>query len=373
MSISTQVWLAAVSIISGIGSAYAEVRIGSAAPLTGQMSWHGEQHQRGVELAVAELNAAGGVLDETIEVVTVDDYCDGEQAVAAAKKLVADAVVVVVGHSCSGAAIPASGVYEEAGVTMISNTATNPKLTDQGFRQIFRMVARDTLQGEMAAEYLAGHLADKRIAILHDGQAYGEGLAAATKAELNQRGVTEVIYAQITPGQADYTDTLAELEAAGIDVLFYGGYQPEAALLIRGARDRGDDLQLLGSDALFTEYFWHVAGPAAVGVRFVSMADPRANEEAKQIVEKFRSEGYEPEGLTLYSYAAVQVWAQAVEKAGSYAPDVVAETLHADQFDTVLGRIGFDEKGDVTGYEPFTWYVWQDGNYAPVAPTELAN
>jgi branched-chain amino acid transport system substrate-binding protein len=128
---------------------------------------------------------------------------------------------------------------------------------------------------------------------------------------------------------------------------------------------------MIGSDALITEYFWHVAGPAAVGVRFVSMADVRVNPEAKPVVEKFRAEGYEPEGTTLYSYAAIQAWAQAVEKAGTVEPKAVAAALHANQFDTVLGWIGFDAKGDVTGYEPFTWFVWREGNYAPVDRAEL--
>jgi branched-chain amino acid transport system substrate-binding protein len=362
---------AGFAVCLATSSAHAEVLIGSAAPLTGQMSWHGEQHQRGVDLAVAEINEAGGVLGEMIEVVAVDDYCDGEQALAAANKLVADRVVAVVGHSCSGAAIPASAVYEEAAIVMISNTATNPKLTDQGFRHIFRMVARDTLQGDMAAAYLARRWADGRIAILHDGQAYGQGLAEATKAKLNQAGVTEAIYQQITPGQVDYSDTLAQLETAGIDVLFFGGYQPEAALLVRQARDRGYDFQMIGSDALVTEYFWHVAGPAAVGVRFVSMADARTNEAAAPVVAKFRADGYEPEGITLYSYAAVQAWAQAVAKAGTFEAKAVAEALRANRFDTVLGRIGFADNGDVYGYEPFTWYVWQEGDYAPLDPAKL--
>jgi branched-chain amino acid transport system substrate-binding protein len=363
------VGVVSIAALYALAAASAEILIGSAGPLTGPMAWHGEQHQIGVEVAVAELNQAGGVLGQLVEVVIADDYCDAEQAVAAAKKLVAASVAVVVGHACSGAAIAASGVYEEAGVVMIANTATNPKLTDQGFRHVFRMVARDTLQGEMAAQYLAKDRADRRIAILHDGQAYGQGLAAATKTGLNQRGVTETIYKQITPGQADYSDTLAELEAAGIDVLFYGGYQAEAALLIRQARGRDYDLQMVGSDALLTEDFWLVAGQAAGGVRFVSMADPRSNGQAAAIVEKFRSEGYEPEGYTLYSYATVQVWAQAVEKAGAFQPKAVAEALHGHEFDTVLGTIGFDEKGDVYGYEPFTWYVWQaDGTYAPLEP-----
>jgi branched-chain amino acid transport system substrate-binding protein len=300
---------AAALIMLGSLSVQAEVLIGSAAPLTGQLAWHGEQHERGIQMAVSEINAAGGLLGETVETVAVDDYCDPQQAIAAANKLIADGVDVVIGHNCSGAAIPAAKVYADAGVPMITGTATNPMITDQGFPQTFRMVARDTLQAEMAAAYLAEHRADRRIAILHDGQAYGQGLAEVTKAELNRRGVTEAIYDQITPGGADYLDTLAELEAAGIDVLFYGGYQREAGLLIRQARDHGYDLQMIGSDSLLTEDFWHVAGPAGAGVRFVS----------------------------------------------------------------VLGRIGFDAKGDVYGYEPFVWYAWQNGDYAPVDPAKLTD
>jgi branched-chain amino acid transport system substrate-binding protein len=347
-------------------AAEAEVLIGLATSLTGPLAWLGEQHQISVETAVAGINAAGGLLGEPVEVVVADDYCDSEQAVAAADKLVAAGVMAVIGHGCSGAAIPASKVYEEGGIVMISYAATNPKLTEQGFRHIFRMVARDTLQGAMAAAYLADHRADRRIAILHDGEGYGHGLAEVTKEELNRRGVSEAHYQQITPGQADYSDVLAQLQARGVEVLFYGGYPAEAALLARQARDRGYPLELIGSDALVTEYFWHVAGPAAIGVRFVSIADPRANPEAATVVETFRAAGYEPEGFTLYSYAAVQVWAQAVEQAGTAAPAAVAEVLRADKFDTVLGRIGFDEQGDVHGYEPFAWYVWEDGDYAPL-------
>jgi branched-chain amino acid transport system substrate-binding protein len=183
----------------------------------------------------------------------------------------------------------------------------------------------------------------------------------------NAGGVQEVIFQQITPGQTDYTGVIAQLQDASIDVLFYGGYTEEAALLIRQAHTAGDDLQMIGGDGLVTEYFWLVARDAAVGVRFVSLADPRNNEEAAAVVERFRTQGYEPEGFTLYSYAAVQVWAQAVEKAGTFAADAVAETLRSETFATVLGTIGFDAKGDVAGYDPFTWYVWQEGDYEPVA------
>ena len=153
---------AAVLIMLGSSSVHAEVRIGAATPLTGPNSWTGEQHERGVAMAVAELNEAGGLLGESIELIVADDYCEGEQAVAAARKLIADGVVFVAGHLCSGATIPASALYQEAGIVMISPGATNPKLTEQGFRNVFRVVKRDSEQARLAGDYLAERWATPR-------------------------------------------------------------------------------------------------------------------------------------------------------------------------------------------------------------------
>jgi branched-chain amino acid transport system substrate-binding protein len=346
-------------------SAHAEVRIGAATPLTGPNSWMGEQHERGVTMAVADLNKAGGLLGESIELIVVDDYCEGEQAVAAARKLIGDGVVFVAGHLCSGAAIPASALYQEAGIVMIFPGATNPKLTEQGFSNVFRVQKRDSEQARLFGDYLAERWADAKIAILHDGTVYGQGLAEATKAQLNRHGVAETRFDQIAPGQPDYAETVAALEAAGIKVLFYGGHPAETALIARQVHQRGYDLQLVGSDTLNSEYFLRVAGPAVEGVRFVSQADARTYEAAAPVVAKFRAEGYEPEGWTLYAYAVIQVWAQAVEKAGTFDAAAVVEELRHNEFDTVLGRLGFDDKGDVTGVDSFIWYVWSDSGYHP--------
>ena len=355
----------ALAAVLATSTAHAEVRIGAAAPLTGTMAWFGEQHERGVGMAVAELNEAGGVLGQSVEVIAVDDYCDGEQGSAAARKLIAAEVVFVAGHLCSGAAIPASELYHQAGIIMMSGTATNPKLTEQGFRNVFRVVNRDSEQARLAAEYLAEYWADAKIAILHDGTVYGQDLAEATKQQLNQRGIKEAQFGQITPGQPEYTEIVSALQEAGIEVLFFGGYTAEAALIARHSQDRDYDLQLLGGDNLNGEYFLQVAGPGAEGVRFVSMADPRTHEAAAPIVARFRAEGYEPEGFTLYGYAVVQVWTQAVEKAGTFDAEAVVEALRHNEFDTVLGRLGFDDKGDVTGVDSYIWYVWSDSGYHP--------
>ena len=142
----------------------------------------------GTELAVADLNAKGGVLGEQIRVISVDDACDTEQAVAAARKLISDGVVFVVGHICSGGAIPTAPLYEAAGVIVMSPSATNPRLTEEGRANVFRVVGRDDQQGIIAGNYLADHWGEKKIAILHDGQAYGRGLAEETKKTLNDAG-----------------------------------------------------------------------------------------------------------------------------------------------------------------------------------------
>jgi branched-chain amino acid transport system substrate-binding protein len=352
--------------------ARADIVIGMAGPLTGPNAWLGDQTQRGVDLAVADLNGAGGVLGQQVEVVTADDYCDGEQAVAAANKLVAAGVVLVAGHQCSGAAIPASEVYAAAGLLMISNAATNPMLTERRLANIFRVVGRDDQQGTIASNYLSDRWGDKNIAIVHDGEAYGRGLAEETKKQLNARGVHEVLLAEISPGEVDYGGLIAKLSAVDADVAYYGGYAPEAALIIRQARAAGDDLQLVVGDGVSSEDFWLIAGPAATGTLMTLFPDARDNPEAAAVVAKFRAINYEPAGgATLPGYAVIQVWAQAAEKAGTIEPKAVAAALRAHTFDTVLGTIGFDAKGDVYGYEPFVWYVWQEGNYAPVEIDKL--
>ena len=171
--------------------ARADVLIGAATVFAGPEAQIGEQVLRGAQMAVEDLNAAGGVLGQKLKLSVVDDACEGSQAVAAAQKLVSEGVVFVVGHLCSAAAIPASEVYEKAGVLEISPAATNPKLTEQGRDNVFRVIGRDDQQGAMAADYIAHHWPNAKIAIVHDGTTYGEGLGAETKRELNRAGVSE--------------------------------------------------------------------------------------------------------------------------------------------------------------------------------------
>lgn len=352
------------TVIAAAG-ARAEILIGTAGPFTGQNIFRGEQIRQGTELAVEDINDAGGVLGQRVEFLIVDDACDPDQAVAVAKKLVSEGVVFVAGHVCSHSSIPASKVYEAAGVLMISPSSTNPKLTDEGGDNVFRVCGRDDEQGIVAGDYLADVWGDEKIAILHDGSTYGKGLADETRKRLHERGVTEAMYEAFTPGERSYSGLVDRIEAAGIDVIYVGGYAADTGLMVRQARDRGYQAQVVSGDSLTIEEFWLITGPGGEGTRGTFGPDPRKNPEAAEVVERFRQRGFEPSGYTLHTYAAIQVWAEATNRAGSLDIDAVVESLRSGKFKTVLGTITFDDKGDVSA-PSYVWYVWKNGEYVQV-------
>ena len=342
--------------------AKAEVTIAVAGPMTGPYAVFGKQMNQGAQQAVADLNAEGGVLGEQIELKLGDDACDPKQAVAIANQFVGEDVVFVAGHFCSGSSIPASDVYDEEGILQISPASTNPQLTEAGKPLVFRTCGRDDQQGNVAGNFIADNFADRKIAIVHDKQAYSKGLADETKKQLNERGVEEEIYDTVTPGEKDYSALVSKLKRAGIDILYYGGYHTEAGLIVRQMRDQGMDTTLISGDALVTDEYWSITGDLGEGTLMTFSPDPRKNPQAQPVVEKMRDKGIEPEGYNLYTYGAIQAWAQAAEKAGTFDPEKVAEVLKSEEFDTVLGTIGFDEKGDVTA-PGYVFYEWSDGTY----------
>jgi len=359
---TSKILLAVVTLLFGMGSAMADILISTAGPMTGQYASFGEQMRRGAEMAVEDLNAAGGVLGQKVILTIGDDACDPKQAVAVANKFVSEGVQFVAGHFCSGSSIPASQVYTEENVLQISPASTNPKLTDEGGPNVYRVCGRDDQQGIVAGNFLADTYGNKKIAILHDKTAYGKGLADETKKQLNKKGVKEAMYEAYTAGEKDYSALVSKMKGAGIDVFYLGGYHTEAGLMVRQAREQGYNVQLVSGDALVTDEFWKITGDAGAGTLMTFSPDPRKNKMAAPVVTKFRAVGYEPEGYTLYTYGAIQAWAQAVNAAGSTDTDKVTKALNSGQFETVLGKIGFDGKGDVTA-PGYVWYEWKDGTY----------
>ena len=342
--------------------AEAVIRIATVGPMTGQYASFGEQMRRGAEMAVADLNAAGGVLGKKIVLEIGDDACDPKQAVAVANQLVGKGVSFVAGHFCSGSSIPASEVYAEESILQISPASTNPKLTERGLDNVFRVCGRDDQQGLVAGTFLAKNFGTAKIAIIHDKTAYGKGLADETKKTLNRLGVKETLYEAYTAGEKDYSALVSKLKVNGIAVLYVGGYHTEAGLIVRQMRQQGMKTMLVSGDALVTNEYWSITGKAGEGTLMTFSPDPRKEKAAAAVVAKFRADGYEPEGYTLYTYGAIQTWAQAVEKIGGTDTGKLSRYLKSNQFDTVLGRLGFDEKGDVTA-PGYVFYEWKDGKY----------
>ncbi len=340
--------------------AQAEILIGVAGPQTGDIASFGEQQVRGAELAVADINAAGGVLGEELTLITGDDVCDPRQAVSVANDMVAEGVVFVSGHLCSGSSIPAGEVYTEEDVLMISPASTAPALTEEGGENIFRVVGRDDQQGSIAAEYIVDTYGDQRIAVVHDQQQYGRGLAEAMREGLNTAGVQEVMFEGITAGESDYSALVTRLKANDVDVVYYGGYHPEAGLIVRQMREQGMDTQLISGDGLNNDEFWAITGEAGEGTLHSFSPDAREFPQAAPVVERMREAGFEPAGFTLYSYATIQVFAQAVEAAGTTDLDAVIEALREGTFNTVVGELSFNDEGDVE-QPAYVWYVWTEG------------
>ncbi|WP_265517789.1 branched-chain amino acid ABC transporter substrate-binding protein [Nitratireductor luteus] len=353
---------AALSLVM-TGSAWADITIATAGPMTGQYASFGAQMKAGAEQAVADINAAGGVNGEMLKLEVGDDACDPKQAVAVANQFAGSGVSFVAGHFCSGSSIPASNVYAEEGIIQISPASTNPKFTDERPGEgIFRVCGRDDQQGAVAGQFLVENFPDKKVAFVHDKTAYGKGLADATMAAYEAAGGKPAMYEAYTAGEKDYTALVSKLKQEGIGVLYVGGYHTEAGLMARQMREQGMDTVLVSGDALVTDEYWAITGDAGEGTLMTFSPDPRKNEIAKPVVDALLAAGKTAEGYALYTYAAIQAWAQAVNTAGSTDYDAVVAALNDGTFETVLGELSFDEKGDVT-LPGYVFYEWKDGQY----------
>ncbi|WNW13145.1 branched-chain amino acid ABC transporter substrate-binding protein [Pseudomonas sp. DTU_2021_1001937_2_SI_NGA_ILE_001] len=352
----------AVATALGVTSfAQADVKIGVAGPMTGANASFGEQYMRGAQAAADAINKAGGVNGEKIVLVRGDDACEPKQAVAVANRLVdQDKVVGVVGHFCSSSTIPASEVYSDAGVIAITPGSTNPTVTERGLKEMFRMCGRDDQQGVVAADYMVDVLKAKKIAVIHDKDTYGQGLADATRAQLAKRGVKEVLYEGLTRGEKDFSALVTKIRSTGAEVVYFGGLHPEAGPLVRQLREQGlKDVKFMSDDGIVTDELVTTAGGAQYvdGVYMTFGADPRLLPDSKAVVDEFRKSGYEPEGYTLYAYASVQALAAGFNGAKSTKGEEAAKWLKANPVQTVMGKKEWDAKGDLktSDYVVYQW------------------
>ncbi|RYC23259.1 branched-chain amino acid ABC transporter substrate-binding protein [Ciceribacter ferrooxidans] len=356
-----------MAMIMIAGGARAEILVGIGAPITGANAAFGAQMQRGAEQAAADINANGGINGEQIKIVLGDDVADPKQGISVANKFVADGVKFVIGHLNSGVSIPASEVYAENGILEVTPAASNPVYTERGLWNTFRVCGRDDQQGAVAGEYIASHFKDAHVAIVHDKTPYGQGLADQTKKVMNDAGLVEVMYEGINVGDKDFSALIAKMKQAGVSIIFWGGLHTEAGLIIRQAKDQGLKATLVAGDGLVSNELASIAGDAVAGTLNTFGPDPTLDAANKELVARFKANGFNPEAYTLYSYAALQVIAGAAEAAGSSNPEEVAEAMKAKgPFPTVLGSLSFDQKGDpkVPGYIMYEWEKGTDGTYS---------
>jgi branched-chain amino acid transport system substrate-binding protein len=365
----------AAAMTTGAQAVAQETTIAVVGPMTGPYATIGEQMRRGAQMAIDDLNGAGGVAGGKLRLTVEDDACDPMQAVAVANRLVVAGVKFVDGHVCSGSTIPASAVYAENNVLMMTPAASNPALTEdaakKGWTTIMRLYGRDDAQGRFIGPWIAEKYKGKRVAILHDKSAYGAGLAQEVRRSMNAAGLKEIMFDSITAGEKDSQALVSNralvsnLKSRNPDAIYYGGYHTEAGLIVRQARGAGLKAQFITDDAIATTEFWSISGPAGEGMMFTFPTDPRANPNAKAFVDRFRAQGFDPEGFTLYSYAVVQAIAEGMNRArGADDPTAVAKALRSSQpIQTALGPVTFDEKGDIREAR-YEVYVWRDGKYA---------
>jgi branched-chain amino acid transport system substrate-binding protein len=343
------------------GAAQAQIKLGVAGPITGANAAFGAQLKNGAEQAVEDLNAKGGVMGQKIVMQVGDDASDPKQGVSLANKFAADGVKWVVGHFNSGVSIPASEVYQESGMVQITPASTNPRFTERNLWNTFRTCGRDDQQGAVAGAFLASNFKGKKVAVVHDKTPYGKGLADETQKAMEGKGLKAAMYEGINTGEKDYSALVSKLKQQNVDVVYFGGLHTEAGLIIRQMRDQGLKAPMMSGDGITDKEFVQIAGPGAEGTYMTFGPDARKNPNAKDAVAKFKAKNYDPEAYTLYSYASVQILAQAAEGAKSTDPKKMAEFMKSGKtFTTVIGDISFDKKGDITRPD-YVMYVWKKG------------
>jgi branched-chain amino acid transport system substrate-binding protein len=335
------------------------VRIGVAGPISGGSAAFGLQFKEGVEQAVADINAGGGILGRELTLVIGDDRGDPKDGMAVANRFVGDGVKFVIGHFNSGVTIPASEVYQEHGILEITPSATNPQVTDRGSWNVFRTCGRDDQQGEVAGAYILQQFKGQNVAIVHDKTTYGQGLADETRATINRGGMKEVLYEGVNRGDKDFSALVSKIKASGAALLYWGGLHDTGAMILRQMRDQGVRVRMMGGDGLSDDEFAAIAGPGAEGTLMTYSADPRRRPQAQAVLSRFRARNVHPQVYTLYSYAAVEILKQAAEAAKSLDPRKMAEQMKSGMtFKTAIGDLSYDRKGDITRVD-YVVYVWK--------------
>ncbi|PIE43973.1 MAG: leucine ABC transporter subunit substrate-binding protein LivK [Gammaproteobacteria bacterium] len=359
---------ASIALVSGAATVNAEdIKIALAGPVTGPVAQYGDMQVIGAEMAIEKINEAGGVNGKKLKGILYDDACDPKQAVAVANKIVNDGVKFVVGHLCSSSTQPASDIYEDEGIIMITSASTSPEITTRGYKMIFRTIGLDSHQGPTAGNYIADVVKPKNLAVIHDKQQYGEGIASSVKKTAEEKGINVVMFEGITAGDKDFSSLIAKMKKANVDFVYYGGYHPELGLILRQSAEKGLKAGFMGPEGVGNTDISTIAGEASEGLMVTLPPSFDKLPKNKELVDAFKAKNQDPSGaFVMTAYSAVKVMADAMKATGGTDTDAIQKVMRTMEFDTPTGKIGFDNKGDLKSFN-FVVYEWHsDGSKTAV-------
>ncbi|MGB3289489.1 MAG: branched-chain amino acid ABC transporter substrate-binding protein [Burkholderiaceae bacterium] len=362
--VAAAIGLAAGMLMSTGAMAADTIKIAIAGPFTGALTQYGTMVKEGVDTAIEQINAGGGVLGKKLEAVTIDDGCEPKQGPVVANRVVNDKIHYVVGHVCSGATIAATNIYNNEGVVMVTPSATSPAVTDgKNYDMIFRTIGRDDQQGPAAAKFIIEKIKPKLVAVLHDKQSYGQGIASAVKSELDKAGVKVAMFEGINAGDSDYSAVITKLKSSGADFVYYGGYHPEMGLLLRQGAEQGLKAKFMGPEGVGNPDINAIAGASVEGMLVTLPADFTKDASNAAIVKAFKDKKRDPSGaFQLTAYSAMTAIAEGIKGAGVDDPIKVAAYLHKNSVATPIGKISWNKQGDLNDFkfDVFTWH--KDGS-----------
>jgi branched-chain amino acid transport system substrate-binding protein len=339
--------------------ALADILIGVAGPMGGQNGVFGQQMKSGAEAAVAAINAAGGINGENLVLQIADDGCDAKAAVAVAQDFANRDVRMVVGHFCSGAAIAAASIYEPRGIVMISPSASLPRVTESNFKNVFRLASRDDAQADVAAARIKADDPEASIAIVFEQSPVTKSIVERFKSLVPS--VTEFSF---KPGEVDAAAIARSANDSGLRSVYLVTSGIDAGKVAVALRSAQTETRLYGADPLLVEGFWETAGTLGDGTLVTFTLDPGTLPSAEKAVAEIAGAGGSSEGAAIASYSAVQIFAAAARaQSVNDAAALTAYLRSGTKFETAMGQVSFDAKGDVQP-QRFTWYRWSKGSFA---------
>lgn len=344
--------------------------IGFSGPLTGDGAAVGQDYLNGANLYLEKVNADGGVNGQQVEIQAEDDLMDPKNSTTVAQKLVDAGVVGILGPLTSGSTIPTLKIYGDAAIPQLT-PASNPDVTAQGFTHVFRVDPDDLAQGGNIGNYVFNELGKTKVAIIHDKQAFGQGVAEQFQAAFEAAGGTVTSVNGITPGDVDFRAVLTKIQSEGPELVYYGGIYKEAGLIVKQMRELGMEQDFFGPDQVYNPDFITVGGPATEGAYVSFQAPPfDSTPELQAFYDEYKAEFNSDPIVAHFGYDSAILLTEAMKKAGSTDGQTLIDTLHASEIPGVLGVYAFEENGALKGGGTIHVYQVKDGAFAYVGPSE---